>query len=62
MLDHAEGDNIVFAASVGSPDKMSDNYVPLVLKISRVGGVTIARDTKLDTTSDDMTDEDDTEE
>lgn len=58
VLDHAEGDNIVFAASVGSPDKMSDNYVPLVLKISRVGGVTITKDTKLDTTSDDMSDED----
>ncbi len=58
VFDHAEGDNIIFAASVGSPDKMSDNYVPLVLKISRVGGVSISRDTKLDTTSDDVPDED----
>ena len=57
VFDHVDGDNIYFAASVGSPDKMSDNYVPLVLKISRVGGVTISTDTKLDTTSNDDDDE-----
>ena len=59
VLDRAEGDNIYFAASIGSPDKMSDNYVPLVLKISRVGGVSISKDTKLDTMSDDVPEEDD---
>ncbi len=57
VFDHVDGDNIYFAASVGSPDKMSDNYVPLVVKISRVGGVSISTDTKLDTTSDDDEDE-----
>lgn len=30
----AEGDYLYFAASVGSPDVTSDEYVPLVLKIS----------------------------
>ena len=53
VFDHAEGDNLCFAASVGSPDKMSDNYVPLVVKISKVGGVSIVHDTQLDTTSSD---------
>lgn len=62
VFDHAEGDNLVFAASVGSPDKMSDNYVPLVLKISRTGGVSISKDTKLDTMSDDATDDEEAEE
>ena len=57
VIDHTDGDNIIFAASVGSPDKMSDNYVPLILKISRVGGVSISRDTKLDTMSDDVPEE-----
>ena len=57
VFDHVDGDNIYFAASVGSPDKMSDNYVPLVVKISRVGDVSISTDTKLDTTSDDDEDE-----
>ncbi|MCR5131476.1 MAG: DUF4738 domain-containing protein [Prevotella sp.] len=49
VLDKAEGDNLAFAASVGSPDKMSDEYVPLVLKISRFGDVKISKDTQLDT-------------
>ncbi len=57
VLDHTDNGNIYFAASIGSPDKMSDNYVPLVLKISHVGGVSISKDTKLDTMSDDMPDD-----
>ena len=36
---------------------MSDNYVPLVLTISRLGAVKIKQDTKLDTTSDEEADE-----
>lgn len=58
VTDHTDGDNLIFAASVGSPDKMSDNYVPLILKISRLGSISISRDTKLDTTSDDVPVED----
>ncbi len=58
VFDHVEGNSLCFAASVGSPDKMSDNYVPLVLKVSNVGGVSIAKDTKLDTMSDEVDDED----
>jgi hypothetical protein len=54
----AKGDNLQFAASVGNPDKSSDEYVPLVLSISSTGGVTISKDTQLDTGSeDDMEDE-----
>lgn len=58
VFDHAEGESLCFAASVGSPDKMSDNYVPLVMKVSRVGGVTITKDTRLDTVSDAAADDD----
>ena len=50
--DKAEGDYIVFAASVGSPDKNSDEYVPLVLKVSRFGDVKISKDMQMDTASD----------
>ena len=50
--DKAEGDYIVFAASVGSPDKNSDEYVPLVLKVSRFGDVKISKDTQMDIASD----------
>ena len=53
VLDRAEGDNLLFAASVGSPDKMSDEYIPLLMKVSRQGGITISKDTQLDTGSDD---------
>ncbi|HEY9542809.1 DUF4738 domain-containing protein [Prevotella sp.] len=52
VLDVAEGNRLVFAASVGSPDKMSDEYVPLVLKIDNHGGVVISKDTQLDTGAD----------
>jgi hypothetical protein len=37
------------AASVGSPEKASDEFVPLVVKISRMGNVSIYKDTQLDT-------------
>lgn len=49
----AEGDNLFFAASVGSPDVASDEYVPMVLKISRMGAVNISKDQLLDTDSGD---------
>lgn len=47
-----EGDDFVFAASVGSPDKSSDEYIPMILKVSRTGIVSISRDNNLDTSSD----------
>ena len=55
VLDVVEGNRLVFAASVGSPDKMSDEYVPLVLKIDNLGGVAISKDSQLDTGSDRVT-------
>ena len=44
----SEGPELVFAASVGNPDKSSDEYVPLVLKISKLGTVTITQDENLE--------------
>ena len=44
----SEGTDLVFAASVGNPDKSSDEYVPLVLKISKLGTVTITQDEELE--------------
>ena len=59
----AEGDYLYFAASVGSPDVTSDEYVPLVLKISRMGSISISKDEKLDTnaSAEDEEDEEDDE-
>ena len=53
----AEGNNLVFAGSVGSPDVTSDEYVPLVVKISRMGAGSVGKDTKLDTGSDEEDDD-----
>ena len=53
VLDHAKYATLYFAASVGSPDKTSDEYVPLVMSISRGGEVSIKKDTHLDTVSED---------
>ncbi len=50
VFDRAEKDAIYFAASVGSPDKTSDEYVPLVVRISYNGELLgISEDTVLDT-------------
>lgn len=49
VFDKAEADNLFFAASIGSPDALSDEYIPLVLSISRMGDVHIKKDTQLDT-------------
>ena len=52
VFDKVEGNQLVFAASVGSPDAASDEYVPMVVKISRMGTMSIGLDTQLDTGSD----------
>ena len=52
VYDCAKGDCLYFAASVGSPDKTSDEYIPMVLKLSKMGSVSISKDTQLDTGSD----------
>ena len=49
VLDRIEGNALFFAASVGSPDENSDEYVPLLLKITSTGGMSISLDTRLDT-------------
>lgn len=49
VLVKADGNLLYFAASVGNPDKSSDEYVPLVVKVDNFGNVSIAKDTQLDT-------------
>ena len=48
VFDRVDGDYLVFAASVGAPDVLSDDYVPMLLKLSRLGAVSIEKDTRLD--------------
>ncbi|MBR2114636.1 MAG: DUF4738 domain-containing protein [Prevotella sp.] len=51
VFDKAEGDFLVFAASVSHP-QADDEYIPLIVKLSRMGELTIQRDTQMDTTGD----------
>ncbi len=54
----AEGDNLVFSVSVGSPDALSDEYVPLSLVLSRMGSLTVKKDVHIDASTPDIEDED----
>ena len=46
VLDKAEENQLRFAASVGSPDVLSDQYIPMLLTITRMGAVSIVKDTE----------------
>ena len=59
VLDRADGDNLIFAASVGSPDVLSDEFIPMVLTVTRMGDVSIKRDTTMDTSNDQEQQEED---
>lgn len=42
VFDKVDGDNLVFGASVGSPDVLSDEYRPMALTINRMGTMKIS--------------------
>ena len=44
VFNEVKDDRLVLAASVGSPDAMSDDYVPFIISISRMGDVHIEKD------------------
>lgn len=48
VFDKVDGDYLQFGASVGIPQ--SDEYIPLVFRLSRMGTMQITRDTQMDTT------------
>lgn len=48
VLDRADGDNLLLGASVGSPDVLSDEYIPIVITLSGHGDISYKRDTKLE--------------
>lgn len=58
VFNEVKGDNLYFAASVGSPDNMSDNFVPIVVRLSHMGAVKVYQDTQLDTSMVDDNDDD----
>lgn len=54
VFDKADGDWLVFAASVGHPQ--TDEYIPLVIRLSRMGQLLIKRDVQMDTNNVEKTD------
>ncbi len=59
VFDKVDGANLIFGASIGSPDKTSDEYIPLVVRLSKGGTLSIEKDTQMDTGSDVVPDEQD---
>lgn len=51
MPSKTEAGSLVFEGSVGSPDAMSENFIPLVISINRQGQISVSRATTIDTTS-----------
>lgn len=56
VFDKVEGDKLRFAASVCHPQ--TDEYIPLVVTVSRQGAMAVSRDVTLDTNGDDGDDGD----
>ncbi len=54
VFDKPDGDWLEFAASVGLPQ--TDEYIPLVVRLSRMGELTVRQDTQMDTNGDDSGD------
>ena len=48
VLDKTEENQLRFAASVGNPDKSSDEFVPLVLSVSNTGAVSVTKSVQID--------------
>lgn len=59
VFDKVADDELVFATSVGSPDKSSDEYIPLTLKVDRYGTIAVTKATQLDTSAADASSDDD---
>lgn len=53
MYSKTEGNNIIFEGSVGSPDQVSEDFIPVVVKLNRMGSLSISRGTIIDTNVDD---------
>lgn len=51
VFDKAEGDWLEFAASVSHPQ--TDEYIPLIVRLSRMGEISIKRDSQMDTSATD---------
>lgn len=49
VVDSVSDGRLRLAASVGSPDALSDEYVPMLITVSRTGSISIEKDTRPET-------------
>lgn len=54
VFDRTDGNALLFAASVSHPQ--TDEYIPLIVSVSRMGDITISKDTQLDTSAEEEED------
>lgn len=52
VFTSADAQGLHFAASVGAPDELDDDYTPFLIDIDAQGRVSIAKDDRLDTSAD----------
>ena len=55
VFDKTDGDWLEFAASVCHPQ--TDEYIPLIVRLSRMGELAIKRDSQMDTSAEESTEE-----
>lgn len=49
--DRTENDNLIFVASVGCPDQLSDDFIPVILTLSKSGTLSMKKGEDLDTSN-----------
>ncbi len=57
-VDRVAGDRLVFVASVGCPDQLSDDFVPVTLSLDKNGGMTMKKGQDIGTSNNPNADED----
>ncbi len=56
-VDHADDGNIVFVASVGCPDQLSDDFIPITLSLSKGGALLMKKGQDIGTSNNPNADE-----
>ena len=59
VFDKTNGNDLIFAGSIGSPARTSDEYIPLKITLSRMGNITIEKDIDIEASHEQTTDEED---
>ena len=60
-FDRTEGGSMFFVASVGCPDQLSDDFIPIKLILSKSGTLTMEKGQDIDTTNNPNSDADEEE-